>query len=76
MSQTTTISRIEFKGLNVDLFTTGPAARIAGVDRRTFIAHAKKMKIEPVAILEGKRAVYLKEDVERIAREIKKSRNK
>lgn len=71
MSQTTAISRIEFKGLNVDLFTTGPAARMAGVDRRTFIAWANKLGIKPTATLEGNRAVYIKEDVQKISKAIK-----
>lgn len=78
MSQNTLISRLDireiFKRLNMDLFTTGPAARIAGVDRRTFIAWANKLGVKPVATLEGNRAVYLKEDVAKIAKAIKESK--
>lgn len=64
------------KDLNLELFTTGPAARLAGVDRRTFIKWAKDKNIKPIATLEGNKAVYLKEDVEKIARAIKNSREK
>ena len=70
------ISRSDIKGLNVELFTTGPASRIAGCDRRTFLAWATKLKIKTAALLEGNRAVYLKEDVLKIAKAIKESREK
>lgn len=62
------------KELNLELFTTGPAARLAGVDRRTFIKWAKDKKVQPIATLEGNKAVYLKEDVERIAKYIQAAR--
>lgn len=64
------------KELNLELYTTGPAARLAQADRRTFIAWATKLKVKPIALLEGNKAVYLKEDVERIAKAIKASREK
>ncbi len=76
MSQFAAISMADLGGLlkrlNMDLFTTGPAARIAGVDRRTFIAWANRLGIKPTATLEGNRAVYIKEDVEKISKAIRK----
>lgn len=74
MAQLTMISRSDLEGLNVNLFTTGPAARIAQVDRRTFVTWAEKKGIKPVATLEGNRAVYLKEDVDKIAKWIAEDR--
>ncbi len=53
----------------LDLLMTGEAARICGVDRRTFLAWANKEGILPVAKPQG-RALYERKDVERIKRKI------
>ncbi len=58
-----------FKELKLlDLVMTGEAARIAGCDRRTFQAWAKKLKVKPMAVLKGNKEVYKLEDAEKIAK--------
>lgn len=58
----------------LDLVRTGEAALMAGCDRRTFIAHANRMGIEPVAKLKGGQLVYKHEDAVRVAKEYKKKK--
>lgn len=57
----------------LDLLMTGEAARICGVDRRTFMAWAEKKGILPAAVAEG-RSLFERRDVERISKLIKESR--
>lgn len=72
MPLTTPTRTLSFRELNLlDLVQTGEAALIAGCDRRTFIAWAKKERAEPVAKLKGNKLVYKREDVERVARAYK-----
>jgi DNA-binding transcriptional MerR regulator len=54
----------------LDLLMTGEAARICGVDRRTFIAWADRLNILPAAKPQG-RALYERKDVDRIAKRIR-----
>lgn len=69
-TQTKQISIAEMSLL--DLVRTGEAALMAGCDRRTFIAHAKKLGIEPVAELKGGQLVYRREDAERVAKDYRR----
>lgn len=55
------------------LIMTGEAAILAGCDRRTFKAHAKKMNIKPSAMA-GDKELYKSEDVEKVVRSIKAKR--
>lgn len=69
MRQATLTKQISKRELSLlDLVTTGDGALMAGCDRRTFIAHAKNMGIEPVAELKGGKLVYKRDDAERIAK--------
>lgn len=62
--------RYQAEGSVLDVVMTGEAARICGVDRRTFLARAKVLGILPVAA-PGGRAIYDRKDVDRIAKRIK-----
>lgn len=59
----------------LDLIMTGEAARICGVDRRTFLSWAKKINVLPAAA-PGGRACYERKEVERIAKAIRSDREK
>lgn len=54
----------------LDVVMTGEAARICGVDRRTFLARADREGILPVG-MPGGRAIYERKDVEKLAKRIK-----
>lgn len=62
--------KYRMEGAVLDVVMSGEAARICGVDRRTFLAKAEKMGILPVAMPNG-RAIYERKDVDRIAKRIK-----
>lgn len=71
------ISRINLKGLNVELFATGMASRMCQCDRRTFKAWVDKLKIKPTAVIDANNTpVYTRENVERIAKAIKEAKGK
>ena len=58
----------------IDAVMTGEGSQMAGCDRRTFIAWAKKLGIEPVMVLEspkGNKLIYKRLDAEKIARAYK-----
>lgn len=57
----------------LDVVMTGEAARICGVDRRTFLKKAHLYSVLPVAA-PGGREIYDRKDVEWIAKRIKSDR--
>ena len=57
----------------LDLVMSGEAARICAVDRRTFLAWAKKENILPIAAPQG-RVLFERKDVEKIAKRIRAER--
>lgn len=61
------------EGSVLDVVMTGEAARICGVDRRTFLVKAKLYGILPVAA-PGGREIYDRKDVEKIGKKIKSDR--
>lgn len=56
-----------------EVVMSGEAARICGVDRRTFWSRVKKGEISPYATASG-RDIFLKKDVEVLAAKIKAER--
>lgn len=65
------LSRKDLKLL--DLLMSGAAARICGVDRRTFFKKAERWGIKQEAVVEGK-ALYKRSDIEKMAERIRKER--
>jgi len=62
--------KYQMEGSVLDVVMTGEAARICGVDRRTFLVKAQKYNTLPVAA-PGGRTIWLRKDVDKIARLIK-----
>ena len=57
------------KGLKlIDLVMTGEMAAQAGCDRRTFKMWAKRLKVEPIGIVQGEKEVYKRADAERVVK--------
>jgi hypothetical protein len=62
--------RYQMEGSVLDVLMTGEAARICGVDRRTFLAKAAKYGVLPIAAPNG-RALYERKDVDKVSKRIK-----
>ncbi len=57
----------------LDIVMSGEAARMCGVDRRTFMRRVNNKEIEPLGKTEG-RLIFKKEDVLRLAKKLKKEK--
>lgn len=71
MALSGTLSRKDLKLL--DLVMSGEAARICGVDRRTFWKKVELWAVKPEATVEGK-SLYKRSDIEKMAERIRKER--